>query len=316
MAGFHAARNRSFAVRERLRALRPNVLRAAGFTLAASLLLAAPVLAAKLYQTAHLRTLFTTYAQADWEPLPVQAAEASGMSGWTLNKPETWVDYAHLPEAQRSWQTHATYLMLEFDTQGQETWFVPKYHSTTLFNDFSKQRRISPPPGKTGTVRYFLPVFESPNQAVWGNRTFEGILTRDGDPTRLKGIYRLSDLSEAPLLLDLTLRDGWENEALSLHFKRNRLPLCLRAKFAYRGNLLQGGFKEWLSGKAPVLASPPKKNSLLRFYEATGALEQIWKQPDSLADAAALFSVSVPNLKPMTRYEFFVRAFNPAGAPV
>jgi hypothetical protein len=189
-------------------AFRPVLKRLALFALPALALIVIPLFAARLYQYIAVGRLLEAYYAAEKTPLGYEKrpCERLDLEGWTV------IDTAPLPrpeiETRDAWewraQEHYIALAFEGDVSGRpiHIW----YETETSSNDFSGIVNIGPAsevPGKL--TYYFFPVFEFPVSRWLGVSHFEGVFLPPDLTARLAGVYRVTDLENLPLLLNLTL---------------------------------------------------------------------------------------------------------------
>jgi len=180
-----------------------SVQRSIAFALAACFFLTSPLYALRWYQYHHLGNLFKSYSTAEMEQLTL--AHTSLDENKVLIQ---GLNFAQIdPLAQKRIKTE--YLVAEFaQTQCKnlkiEATF--RYESNIKFINFSREIYINlgTPDNVENTTRVFFPIY----YANWSK--FQGIEMARENANCITALYRVKNLSQFPLLLNLTLPQNWE----------------------------------------------------------------------------------------------------------
>ena len=175
----------------------------------------------RFIQADNVRRLEATYRNAPREEVPIEISYDGMMA--TVMPRET------LPELRDSWnlplgETASAYLVLAFEPAAHPT-PVSLTYAPGRFPDFTRQILVPARAHKAETVLCYAPVYEmanftSPTFATmkrrfahaplmnflihrWGVNRFVGIRMHRDDVSRLKAVYRVTDVSALPWLLHL-----------------------------------------------------------------------------------------------------------------
>jgi hypothetical protein len=172
----------------------------------------APAVALRRYQTRHLASLAGDYLAAPKHAVvPVFTDMGDG------GRIATWDGMAG-----REWRAGSTvltdYYMVEFDGAMGAPFdaIALRYRSTAPEFDFSRTITLQT---QKGVNRILFPIYSSARSPFYFQ--FDGLDVSSLGP-RLRGIYRLGDLADRPLLLDLRLPAGWERGDLYQTLKAER----------------------------------------------------------------------------------------------
>jgi hypothetical protein len=167
------------------------------FGLVACLLLLAPLYGARLYQRFSVRRFIEKCTAAPLEPLDLESAPADG---WIRFCPASWTSSDHPAADFRSW-LRTEYLVAEFDVGSEPIPFRISYEMPSA--DFSYPETIRPmSTGRPLTVKYFFPVYEfhGPRLIPIPPNHFRGIMLREADRARLRGLSRVRNVEDFPIL--------------------------------------------------------------------------------------------------------------------
>ncbi|HOC70104.1 MAG TPA: tetratricopeptide repeat protein [Candidatus Hydrogenedentes bacterium] len=194
------------------------------FVLACCLLMLAPPLAAlRLYQSARLRPLLDVATQA---PRTRVSVAEQHLHGWTLfavthqEPPTQHQDVKALskilasllsPEL-RLWHVRGRYFVAEFKAEAGVDWLIQKYESPIFFNDFSQLVRL-PDVANEGIIRCYFPVYELlmpslEREFLLGRNHFTGIALPDNQADAFLGLYEV----EIPEGLNLLMHCAQSND--------------------------------------------------------------------------------------------------------
>jgi hypothetical protein len=150
------------------------------------------------YQKIHLRRVFQQYVDSARESVQPQLTDV-GDGIWRAS----WTAPSHQPTLHGA--PLSDYYVIEFDGAPAHEMSVLgiRYRSTTSGNDYSRVVALSE---SSGVNRVFVPAYGEPPE--W---TLDGFELPAGIRNRLRGIYRLSNPEQLPLLLELRLRGDWQN---------------------------------------------------------------------------------------------------------
>jgi hypothetical protein len=150
----------------------------------------------RAYQDAHLRRLFQQYVDSDKHEVNASFAETEhGM--WRVSWDESGAATRTPP---------ADYYVVELNgAPGRRLGWFSLWFDDVL-PDYS---RIASTWSESSVDRIFVPAYDE--RAL---RTFKGLELSPGLRDRLRGIYRIDHPERLPLLLTLTLRDGWQRRGL------------------------------------------------------------------------------------------------------
>ncbi len=192
----------------------PSTRRMVLFALAAIVALAGVLYVLRLYQQQNLDALLQRYTTAELEPLQVQDNPSPNGSGRVLITPMHFPTF--VPQASRPTQPmiHDEYLVLDLKEQQTDLPIFFLYSPTNPTDiHWNHTRRVdikgpfsSRGPGPDDTTQIIVPIYAGPNT------TFTGIDIAKDQLSAVKGIYRISDSCQFPLLLWLTLRPDWRSE--------------------------------------------------------------------------------------------------------
>lgn len=303
------------------------VQRVLAFAVGAVLVIAAPLVLARMLQHPRVNALYENYHRAALEPLAAERVPDAPRPGLTLLKPAGLFAEASAA-AHPSWQTFPEVLVLEVEgVPDQDMWIWPRYSApvdTMDFTYYARKMRLFA--GASGTVRCFLPVFESPDEflvdggaTLKGGRSFEGVAVLSAQAQCVKQIYRVKDPAQLGLIMELSLPESWREMPWHQALQPYPLPAPVRACAARRGNLLgNGGMEQWKEGgDAPARFSAPEDGSVLTreegwVVEGRFSTKQTWEKLNTQAAFDHRFHVLASGLTPGTTYELFVKAKNPS----
>jgi hypothetical protein len=227
VSGFLAMRRRS--LRTRLQELRVvgwhPLIRTVAFAVSAAAILLAPLYAAQSYQDRQVDGIISVYPDAPLTALETDAVETNGMilrrlkgtqdladENLASNPPdEDQARWLADPASLGKWNPHdmdvrADYLVAQFDGVRGPFPLEVRYRAEQPGNNFTHTFCVRAAPGSSDqSVRFFFPVYEFPDSKTVGRSRFEGIVLRQDDAPLFRGLYRVSDLSNFPFLLPLTL---------------------------------------------------------------------------------------------------------------
>ena len=171
------------------------------FSMAAGLVILFPLYLGRAYQSHRMGPLLEKYARADLAPLevvkePLDDWVAFNMEGGLASKPDT-------PGPSRS-QYQAHYLAAELASSGEGVPVWLRYKGGASYTGFPAFLTV-PGSGASGqgTTRYFFPVYET--QVPPQRSVFEGIALPQEHAAKFRGLARVTDPTEFPLLLNLAL---------------------------------------------------------------------------------------------------------------
>jgi hypothetical protein len=191
-----------------------SAVRAAGRVLLMGLLIASmsilPLWCLRRYQESHLTRLFLAYLFAEKQEVgPLFGAETPGTAliTWDGAGGRTF-GAGHYP---------TDYYMVEVVSERELAigTIGLKYRATSEFYDLSRTIAVT---FRKGTNQIFFPVYGI--DGLDGSRQFIGLEVSEGLRRRLRGISRVTELKDKPLLLDLHLASGWEDERLFQALRR------------------------------------------------------------------------------------------------
>ncbi len=268
----------------------------------------------RAYQSGVVGDLYKRYASASIEPLAVERVQSGE------NKVLFKVQQRPDPDKQRGsdcWDVYPDYYVAEVDASSPVSMFV----SYTGREDIPVTLPASSPHVAGQRTKYFFPVYELDARGCGGPRELQGLVFSNEQADQLKGLYRVKDQDQFPLLLDLVLPPQWESLKRWKSLQRDVVPLYVRASRASSRNLLvNGGMEKWTDdGKAPENFNailPAEVESIqketMSVAEGHAAVRQVWNKADGAASIFKLFGKTVENLEPSTTYEFYVKASNPS----
>lgn len=274
--------------------------------------LLAPLYGARAYQYHRFGKLMSRYAGAELERVELEAADVKG--GELFRPRDLGRPRSHSDQDKR-WRIDTDYLMAEVECV-QELPLQLVYRTQNKKDDFSHWLRLRPEQGTEGAViRFFFPVYQCQLGLPAGANEFMGISVRAADVSHFRGLYRVKNAWEFPLLLTLMLYPNWQQLPRYATLQRSRLPFYPRSSRAARRNLLpNGGFERWTAGveapegfHAPVSCSVIAKEDRC-VGEGDAAVRQVWAKSGSGMSIFRKGYVAVAGLKPNTRYELFVKA--------
>lgn len=191
-----------------------------GLTAGLVLLVLPPLLLLRMYQHAQLGLLFNSYINADREPLALEQTKSS--NGLRLLH---YQKVLHSSE-QRVSETRSImtdYLVAEFSSHQQCDYFTAKvtfrYTAEQKRHDFSQAVEVPLTENKNRPTLIFFPVyyrsgidFDLSGRTIDPpvNSYFTGIELSPLQLACLRGLYKVTDLSQFPLLLPLTFPPEWE----------------------------------------------------------------------------------------------------------
>lgn len=292
----------------------PPVKRALAFAVIGMLAVAAPVCVARVWQSAHMSVIYRQYAEATREPLETETAG----NGVVLFKPKGFLDYEHFTPRERALQVQTGLLVVEVEPADDSFWLVFVYEATRPENNFSDQIRIpSKRAANTKRLRVFFPAYNAPAQYILGDRHFVGVRVSKAFAPCIKGLYRVPDFGQLPVMMNLTLADNWSEAPTYLTWQDEWRPLPVLAWEARKHNLLPNGdFEIWpdAASAPPGTAAPPRYSSIAREHRLTSrglcAVRQSWSASDSQAGPLDHFCVVVEHPESGVEYEVFVHACN------
>jgi len=177
--------------------------RMAAFAAIALALVALPLAGARLYQQRHMRAFLQHYVDAPRELLPVQPVEARGRT--ILRASTLWT--ARDPRGEVSTQ----YVVAVFSPEGCPAVRLPvtfRYAAVDPQADYSLDTIVTFV-DKAPPVEIFFPAYR-----VDGSSRFDGVEVPSGLEPCVREITRVRNLESLPMLLHLTLTDGWERVPL------------------------------------------------------------------------------------------------------
>lgn len=184
--------------------LLPGFRRVAVFSIVAALVLAAPFYAARAYQQGRVGLLATQYRQAKLEPLEVEKVP---QEDWVLFKqvgrpkpemPETWRAHRH------GWEVQSDYLVAELETDAPYRALRFEFEGKRPELGYFKTVQVGPA-GSGGITRFFFPVYEYFEGGIPGESRFRGIALPKAHAGEFRGLYRVRNMDDFPLLLYVTL---------------------------------------------------------------------------------------------------------------
>jgi hypothetical protein len=187
-------------------------------TLGVVLVVAAPLLALRAYQQAHVRSLLHSYANAEREPLHV--------SQTLLEQDRILLESQQLNVLPQPTETvHTDYLVVEFASESlchiSQIQSIFRYAFTDPLVDFSQEMQIHLASQNETPTWLFFPVFSGSYGDPVFNGTydtheyhFQGIELSQRDKACFRGLYRIKNVSQLPLLIYFTSFPSWEQTAL------------------------------------------------------------------------------------------------------
>lgn len=180
--------------------------RMAVFSVCASVLLFGTLYAARVYQVREVGQYLQQCTSAKLEPL---AYEQMPSQGRIIVHP-TSLDSTPFgetdPDAPAECRIKASYVVAEFELHGEPPAMDVVYESSNSYADFSSPHNTKVPGGATsGVVRYFIPVYELTPCRMCQPSRFLGIRIGAKNVQDLRALYKVSNVEQFRLLLNLTL---------------------------------------------------------------------------------------------------------------
>lgn len=188
-----------------------------------SLIIAAPLSAARLYQTKVLPPLFQSLLDAPKTPVKTNPEKRYGWTFYRISPSAKTVECTNLSSlykllsncyefTQRAWKVHGRYFVAEFDGNAELDMVVHKYSSYLELNDFSQCIRTPVTKGSGKTRYYFFPAYElaSPDHTTftswWGR--YMGPAFPDELADSFRGLYEIQLPQSISRLISFTSFDG------------------------------------------------------------------------------------------------------------
>ena len=181
---------------------------------------------------------------------------------------------------------------------------------------------IAPGTEGVGTAWLYVPVADV-EDGYWGKgaSTFLGFTVRSGDPQRVRGVYRVEDTQNLPVLMALYLPG--ERSTLARHMRWGTSTEAgeLRAQRAFGSNLLPNGDFEEINpdGALPLGVLAPESGSRVTLeseFTAEGrhAVRQVWAAAPQEEELTQSFAVYCEQFPQSGNFDFFVRCWNQTGS--
>lgn len=201
---------RQVALRPFLAAAKVYAVRAVGVALAAVVVLALPLLAARWWQSGNVEALLSDYEAADRALLVPEMA--SGAGDRVHMRLPGLASAALARDAGLGLPMHTEVLVLAFSPGEDPVDINFVFNASDPLFEFG--RTMTVPGGTEGPVHLYYPVYFGQGAA------FDGFSLPAASRPRFQAAYRLTDLSDMRILLNAVLYPGWETLPLYQRFSR------------------------------------------------------------------------------------------------
>jgi len=192
------------------------VRNAGGFALIAAVGLTVPLVGLRWYQHKPVAAVLRSYEQAEREALQTTTAVCDDGER-VLWRPQDFARMDRVPVERTDLPVQTEYLVVEIAGSGRTVPLVFCYESEGRLRDFTRTVEVSLPDSggaEAAVTRVFFPVYYAP----WSR--FEGFTVPKQATGLVRGVYRVRDLADLPLLLNVNLYPGWDR--LPLHYAMTR----------------------------------------------------------------------------------------------
>jgi len=191
------------------------------FLAGAAILILAPLGVARAYQCRQVDKMLDTYAQATLEPV---ATTPEALQDWVLFRPADRLPSFSSALEELPWERASEipgeYLIAEVASRAVLRPIWVRYGTEQYANDFSHVLNIGPTDAdEHATTKYFFPVYqaavpltpstgEAPLDTYalpWRRSSFAGVALLREHADEFKGLYRVSNVRDFPLFLNLSL---------------------------------------------------------------------------------------------------------------
>lgn len=187
-------------------ALRHGGRRAAVFAVVMAAVLGGGLLTARLYQRWQVGGLLERYQEAQLAPAPTRRVPLE--EGWVLFE-ETAPPPLEMPEAWREqlhgYELRGRYLMVALDADARYRTVRFAYEAEDWVVGFFTEAEAGPLGGGGGEARFFFPVYEYFEENDAGSARFRGVALPEEHADEFKGLYRVVNERDFPMLLYLTV---------------------------------------------------------------------------------------------------------------
>ncbi len=189
---------------DRSRIWRQRLQRTALFWMAAAVICFGPLYACRIYQYCRVEEMLSAFRSADLESVPFKQRP---LGAYVLFSPIARAACSSATYLDERTSSRTEYWVAEFTREPESPHFWLRYEAKGDPNDFSAPFLIDPTNiGGTGTFRCFFPVYEDLDPARWS--CFVGVALPGPHRDQLKGLYRVRNLRDFPLLLNASVPEN------------------------------------------------------------------------------------------------------------